>query len=607
MRLTRLFLLTFGLGIGLLIGSHVSAATLLALPETRIVDIGQSFSVDIVVDSQEESINAVQAVVRFSNTTLRLDSFDKAGSVFNFWVEEPTISNEAGTLRFIGGTARGVAGSALRIVRLNFTATGAGIADITLGEAAVIASDGKGTNVLSAVAGTSLTIGTKVIEPGPVLAPEPVVTQPAQPTAESEPTPAPAPAPEPIRLPERVEREPVVATTLPAAPVVEVPLYPDQNRWYNHLGEVIALWELPLDILAAASTIDSSPNSNPIEEEPELFTGKRFGVLEEGIWFVRTQFRNSKGKSPFSYYKISLDTTPPLPFDITIDNQVSDNPTPTISFETQDSLSGLFEAVIIVDNNEPTRLAAATSTAMTATLPILGPGQHTVRVKVYDQAGNSVEDDLQFEILPLPLPEVDFFTRRAAIDEAFYASGSAIPNGLVTITIFDRDGRAVYSNEIVTDDNGQWSTTLQEQLPRGSYEFSVTAHDQRGASSYPTERQAFSIKPRIIFSLGLLELGWLEIILITILSLIAIVAVAAWIYVDRQKTQDAYREIAGRDLKKLSNLLEAEINDADDWVNNSDNGLSERARIEVASHFSKMRETLNKMGKYVVKEISKLK
>jgi len=133
--------------------SRLNAATISLLPQARTFGIGQEFSVDIKIDTEEMYINAGQATLIFPVDILELSSVDKSSSVFSFWPDEPKISNDEGVLNFTGGTAKGISGGALQILKINFKAKRAGFAELTLRDAAVTASDGKGTNVLEEMRG----------------------------------------------------------------------------------------------------------------------------------------------------------------------------------------------------------------------------------------------------------------------------------------------------------------------------------------------------------------------------------------------------------------------------------------------------------------------
>lgn len=281
------------------VAGHVHAATLYMLPDQSSLSIGTEFNVDIKIDTSDAStsVNSAQATIQFPIGVLSAVSVSKQNSVFGFWLEEPAISNNNGTIRFVGGAIKGVAGSALHVLQIKFKAMGAGSVEFKILDAAVTAADGKGTNVLSETKGASVFVETTA-SPPPAGAP----ATPAAPRAEQ---------------PQAVTRTAVTAAGLPPKPKLRVPFYPDESRWYGNLGETIVFWDLPPDVLQVSTRLSRAPDTVAGERGQELLTGKSFGVLEEGIWYIRVQFRNNIGWGEPSYYKISIDTTPPAPFGLT--------------------------------------------------------------------------------------------------------------------------------------------------------------------------------------------------------------------------------------------------------------------------------------------------
>ena len=566
------------------------AAILSVLPEAKDLAIGQELSVDIKVDTEETFINAVQAVVRFPNNILELLSIDKAGSIFNFWVEEPTISNEEGTLRFIGGTPKGVVGSSAQILKMKFKAIGAGSADILPSDATITASDGKGTNVLSKIEGTSINVGIKVIAPIKS-SPFPVATT----------TSSTLPLAEPVKQPEKVIRKAIPAKGLPAEPHVRVQLYPDQSRWYNRVGEVIALWDVPDDVIEVATKRDKSPKTEPQIRETELFTGKNFGIMDEGIWYIHIRFKNNIGWGKTTHYKISLDTTSPLPFEVQIESLASDNPSPHIRYETLDSLSGIAEALILIDGKNPT-----TSSITETILPPQPLGKHIVVVRVFDHARNSIEDDVEFEVLPLPTPAIDFLGKTVLQGETIFASGKAIPNAFIEARIVDQKAREVFLHKSPSDTAGNWKIAVEETLIPGNYTLSVTARDDRGAVSLATEPQTFTVKAKPVITLGSVDLGLFEILFIIILLVISGTSTAGWYYIAGKRKREVYKTIAGRDVEKLSLILESNLKALQEQ-HHTEKNLNPKFRADSEYLFNKMNENILKMKKYLSGEIEKLK
>lgn len=479
----------------LLPAARASAATLSLLPSATSFKIGDQFTVDMQIDSGGTNINAAQATVDFPAGMLRLVSVSKAQSVFNFWVQEPTFSNDAGTMQFIAGTSSGISGNALEVLQMTFQTTGAGTAAISLSDPTVTANDGKGTNVLSNVQGASVTISTSVSS-----APSP------SPAASTAPT---APAPAPVVLPQPVVRTAAPAKGLPDAPTITVSLYPDQSRWSNLIGDAIALWNVPADVTAVTTSVDQNPNGVPstANAEPTLVNGKDFGSLKEGIRYIHARFKNALGWGKTATYKISLDLTPPLPFTIGIDNAKSDNPAPQITFQTQDSLSGIDHALIFLDGNDP-----LTSTSTSMTLAPQTPGSHALAVRIFDKAGNSIGSDLTFEIVPLPEPTIDVLDATLTPgDDRIGVKGTALLHASLLLSLKrNSDGTAIYRDTLSVDEKGVWTTTILHAMPRGEYYIEVQAKDARSALSFPVRSVMISVQEPpllVIGGIGITQ-GW---------------------------------------------------------------------------------------------------
>jgi len=227
-------------------------------------------------------------------------------------------------------------------------------------------------------------------------------------------------------------------------------------------------------------------------------------------------------------------------------------------------------------------------------------------VKVLDLAGNSVEDDLEFETLPLPTPTVDFIIRAVSQGELVFASGKAIPNGFVDVKVFNKEGQEVFADAAETDGSGNWKINIEEALPTGKYTLVVSARDERGAISYPTEPEDFKIRAKTILSIGFVDLGWFEILLIIILLTVSGTSVAAWYYTTTKRKREAYKIIAGRDIDKLSTLLANDVKELEAWFKNIP-GIEPRTKEESNFLFQKIKETIAKMKKYLGQELEKLR
>ncbi|MCK5022010.1 MAG: hypothetical protein KAR54_02065 [Candidatus Pacebacteria bacterium] len=553
-----------------------NSATLYLLPEYRNMDIGQEFFVDVKVDTNEDFINAVQSTIDFPNN-IEIIGSDKQNSVFNFWIEDPEISESKDQIIFIGGTAKGVSGESIQILRIKCKSIGTGTGTIEMTESVVTANDGKGTNILSDIKNTSINVGTNI--------------QVSEDISIAE---------APRIIPQIIERKAVIAKDLPAKPELKVSLYPDQETWYNHQGETTILWEITDDVIKTAISVDNNPNSEPDTSEDALYTGKNIGVLEEGIHYIHVQFKNNKGWGEVAHYKVFIDTTSPLAFETEISSFTSTNPSPEITFKSGDALSGYSHALIYVDEKEP-----IFTKDNFLTLPIQKLGGHSLTVRVFDFAGNSIEDDLNYEILPLETPTISFFTEKISQGEMIFISGISIPETIVILKI-QKDEQIISEEIIETDETGKWELALDKLLAKGNYLLSVKARDNRGAISLDSETINVKITAQIIFSLGLMDLGWFEIFIIIMLTLSIGGTIGVWYYLSQKEVKEAYKIIANRDVKKMSKLLDEDVSFIEKEFK-KEKKISSEGKVSIESYIKKIKDNIKKMDKYLGIEINKSK
>ena len=104
-KIKYLYLLLAAMIIGGFISAMpVEAADVLLSPSSGSHSANQTFVVNIQVDPDGDSINAVEAQLSFDAAVLSVVSISKTGSAFSLWTTEPTYSNTDGTITFGGGS-----------------------------------------------------------------------------------------------------------------------------------------------------------------------------------------------------------------------------------------------------------------------------------------------------------------------------------------------------------------------------------------------------------------------------------------------------------------------------------------------------------------------
>jgi hypothetical protein len=137
----------------------VNGATLFTEPVVKNVNVGDTFSISVNANSQGSPINASSLDIKYDTNFLSVLSVGKTGSIFTLWAEEPSYSNIKGVVHFGGGlSSPGWNGGSGNIIRITFKAKSSGQTSLTLQNGSVLANDGIGTEVLSGVKGTVITI-----------------------------------------------------------------------------------------------------------------------------------------------------------------------------------------------------------------------------------------------------------------------------------------------------------------------------------------------------------------------------------------------------------------------------------------------------------------
>jgi len=72
--------------------------------------LGDTFIVDLRIDTEEECINTVKAIVSFPKDLLEVKDFSTGNSILSLWLESPKIDQKEGLISFVGGIPGGFCG-----------------------------------------------------------------------------------------------------------------------------------------------------------------------------------------------------------------------------------------------------------------------------------------------------------------------------------------------------------------------------------------------------------------------------------------------------------------------------------------------------------------
>jgi len=356
--------------------SFAQAASLYFSPSSGSYAAGEQFPVGVYVSSSDQTMNAASGVISFPKDILEIVSLSKSGSIFSLWVQEPSFSNSAGTINFEGIVLNpGFTGSSGKIVTINFKAKTNGSAPLSFSSGSVLANDGKGTNILSSLGSAQFTLGG--------VAPS---------------------APETIAPP--------AISGVPSAPQISSLTHPDPDKWYAKKDAKFT-WPVPAGVTSVRLLVGKIPAATPTVIYKSAISEKEITDLTDGIWYFHAQFRNANGWGEISHFRFQIDTQPPEPFSIIVNEKTTSNSQPSISFGTTDSLSGIDYYKIKIGESDSfsfppgANMEAAVIEKNSYTLPPQDPGKHTIYVQAFDKAGNLTSASDEFTILPKKEPIVE--------------------------------------------------------------------------------------------------------------------------------------------------------------------------------------------------------
>lgn len=552
-------------------------ASLYLNPASASYSLGNTFSVDINVNTGGQPINAAEGSLLFDTNAFEVIEFSKSGSVFTLWTQDPSFSNSAGTISFGGGVPTpGFTGASGRIfsIKLKVKATGTGTINWSSGS--VLANDGLGTNILASMVG-----GTYRLNPS-------IATPPLPP---DQTTPPPA-APSTVR-------------GVPAAPIIISTTHPEENQWYaKNLARFE--WNLPDDITGVSIRLDDKPASNPGTISDGILEFYEQADLADGVHYVHIRFRNRIGWSEITHKKIMVDTEVPEKFDISIDNGGdSTNPAPALFFKANDKLSGISHYEVKIDGQD--RVTASRDEVENVggwKTQILYIGKHTVIAEAFDMAGNSTMSTNDFIIEPIDPPFITDYPTELQIGEILAINGTFRSDGTVKVFSQKEEEEIKFAN-VKANENGEWTYVHPHSLSKGVYRLWAEGIDKRGAQSLASDKINIAVKLPILFRIGRLALDYLTvmvsliaiIVLIILLILFALYRVSEW----RKRMRREVRE-AEESVQKAFDALYADLREQLEALE------SVRSKRELTKEEKRMtrefKQALDVAEQYISKEIS---
>jgi hypothetical protein len=537
------------------IHAHAQTATLYLAPNTGTYPVGGSFSVQVKINSGGGSVNAAEGTISFNPAQLQVLNVNRTGSIFNLWTTEPTFSNGAGTITFGGGSPAGYTGSAGTVMTIVFRGLTDSESQVSFRSGAVLAADGRGTNVLSQMNG-----GTYTIRPGTS-----------------------APAPEKY----------VPPSNTPAAPKISSPTHPSPNSWYRDKNPKF-IWSVPSNVSATRLLVSKSASAIPTVYYDEPLSERTLENFDEGSWYIHVQLQNSYGWGEVGSFRFRIDSEDPTQFDITeIPREDITNPRAIFQFSAKDLTSGIDHYEVEIDGRSYDPWTDDGSHQYTA--PSVRPGSRTMTVRAVDGAGNSLARTVTYEVEGLPAPEIIDYTAELGRGDPMVVTGRTVPNATVILWIApqgeEQDSVSeenLLKAEAVSDNEGNFMVIYGKRLSDGVYDIFVEAVDARGARSEPSRTLSAVVRPPAFFRFGEIAISVLTTLVTLILLLLG--AVVAVLYLWR-KLQHLRKGITERVHKAFQSLK----GDIEETV----------AHIDGKEGMSKHEEEINEKLKRALKDAEK--
>ena len=467
LKLFSIILLFLIFGLFNLESASAASASLYLTPSSGTHVLGSTFTVTVKVNSDGESINAAEGTLVYDTARLDVVSISKGGSIFNLWTADP--KDTGSSIGFGGGIPRpGYTGAGGTLFSVTFKAVKPDGAQISFSSGAVLANDGKGTNILASMGSGRYTIS-------------PRVTPPANNNTTNKPV---------TTKPEPTEKERI-------KPEIMSLTHPDQQKWYKN-RDVQFEWKISDGIAGVSYLLNDSPNSNPGNVSDGLDEKKEFIDLKDGVYYLHVKFKDNKGWGTIAHYRIQVDNSPPLPFEIEIKKEDGED-WPLLIFETKDELSGVVNYEIIIGSLEEQAHEAGPDNP---SLKVSGleVGEHTVLVRAIDAAGNETYSEQKFYISAIETPVIVSYPNEITSSQKLYLSGTALANVSIEVTI-QKEGTLVTA-ETKSDQDGNWFIVLEDNLSNGSYVAWAQAKNFNGLRSENSIKIGFLVRLPVLTSIG---------------------------------------------------------------------------------------------------------
>ena len=492
--------------------TEAASATLYSSPSFGTYYVGEQFNVLFYVSSPSQSTNSYDLKISASNLEIR--GISDAGSICKLFPFPPSYTPS--TANFICGLPTpGYKGGGGYIGSIIARGNSPGTGTVSIqGNSKVLANDGEGTNILSGTGSSSFTIL---------------------------PTPT-------------------------GAPTVKSSTHPNQNKWYAK-NDVKLSWDGNGN--SFSYTLDKKAGTNPDEVSEGSEKTKEYSNRADGIWYFHVRVKGSGGWSNPTHFRIQVDTTAPLPFEIDANPKINADEPPLIGFQAIDKTSGIDHYELKVDEGKWLRVTHPYKISQ------ISSGGHEIKVKAIDKAGNERISSLKITVKEIPIPVITSPTNGSFLpySEELTIRGTAEPGFTVEIYLDDKK-----IGEAQADKNGRFKYVYKELLASGKHSLFAIAINSKNITSRPSEKINFTVDPRAIEFLQLTIPGtfvYISFILIILIFVFVLVLILLKSRKFKKKLKEIFEDLesqVGKDLesyrvgKKAETKVKEDIEETEEEV-----------------------------------------
>jgi hypothetical protein len=343
-RFFQSIIIGFGLiAFAALVPLRADASTLSLVPSKTELEVGETFEVAVLLDTQGEDVNAVEIGIDFPADKLQVVSPNTGRSIIEIWAGQPKFNNKTGQIEMRGGIPNGLVIENGLVTTIQFRVKTSGSASVQFTtQTRVLANDGLGTDVLVRTPGAFLT----------------------------------------AKLPK------------PAGPVVTSPTHSEQSRWYVN-PDIIFEWQGDEGIEGYSYILNDEAVFEPDTISEGQDTDISYNQLGSGVHFFHIRSLRAGQWGGTTHFQVNIDNAPPANFKIeAIPSSRTAARQPVLKFFTTDAQSGIdhFEIKIIsltpTEDGQPPADELFSDAQSPYVMYPLELGNYDVIVRAYDKARN---------------------------------------------------------------------------------------------------------------------------------------------------------------------------------------------------------------------------